>query len=145
VISAVLDSNVLLSGIVGARRPRRAPGELMRMWRAGVFDLVCSEPIVDEVARALRKPYFRRRLTEDQAGRAVALLRRRSLMTGITIEVAGVATHPEDDRILATAVSAGADYLVTGDSQLLRLRRFRTVRVVSPPAFVEQLRLEDDA
>jgi uncharacterized protein len=47
-----------------------------------------------------------------------------------------VATHPEDDLVLAAAVSAEAGYLVTGDRQLQQLGRFRGVDIVSPRAFL---------
>lgn len=54
----------------------------------------------------------------------------------IIAEVHGVATHPEDDLILATAVSAEADYLITGDRQLLAIRSHRTVTIVRPGEFL---------
>lgn len=57
----------------------------------------------------------------------------------ITVEVREVATHPEDDLILATAVSAHADYLVTGDRQLQALGIFRGVTIVSPRRFLAVL------
>jgi predicted nucleic acid-binding protein len=50
-----------------------------------------------------------------------------------------VATHPEDDLILATAVSARADYLVTGDQQLQGLGTYQDVTVASPRQFLEIL------
>ncbi len=59
----------------------------------------------------------------------------------ITVTVQGVASHPEDDLILATAVSARADYLVTGDRQLLALGTFQGVQIVSPRDFVAILDL----
>jgi predicted nucleic acid-binding protein len=49
--------------------------------------------------------------------------------------VQGVASHPEDDLILATAVSAQADYLVTGDRQLLALGEYQGAQIVTPRAF----------
>jgi predicted nucleic acid-binding protein len=54
----------------------------------------------------------------------------------ITVEVRGVATHPEDDLILATAISARADYLVTGDRQLQALGSYQGVQIVSPRQFL---------
>lgn len=53
--------------------------------------------------------------------------------------VAGVATHPEDDLVLATAISGSADYLVTGDRQLRQLGSFQGVVIVSPRTFLDLL------
>jgi predicted nucleic acid-binding protein len=51
--------------------------------------------------------------------------------------VVGVATHPEDDLVLAAAVSAGATYFVTGDRRFrLRVPGFQGVQLVSPTEFV---------
>ncbi len=54
----------------------------------------------------------------------------------ITVVVDGVATHPEDDHVLATVVSARARYLVTGDKKRQRLRRYRGVTILSPRDFL---------
>ena len=55
------------------------------------------------------------------------------------MEVRGVATHPEDDLVLATAVSGQVDYLVTGDRQILRLGMYEGVTIISPAAFLDIL------
>ena len=57
-------------------------------------------------------------------------------MLVITTSVSGVATHPEDDLVLATAISGKADYLVTGDRQLLKLQEFEDVSIVSAAEFL---------
>ena len=57
-------------------------------------------------------------------------------MTPISLEVHGIATHPEDDLVLATAISGGADYLVTGDAHLINLRVYKGVQICSPRDFL---------
>jgi putative PIN family toxin of toxin-antitoxin system len=140
VTRVVLDANVLVSGIVGfiagADRP---PAQALAAWRAGRFELLLSDDILAEVQRPLEKPYFTARLTREQRGRVVALLQTEATITPLTVDVHGVATHPEDDLILAAAVSAGADYLVTGDTQLQRLGNYQGVRIVFPRTFVDVL------
>ncbi len=69
----------------------------------------------------------------------LALLRAAATVTPLTIEVAGVATHPEDDLILATAVASEAAYLVTGDRKLRSVGMFRDVAIISPREFLERL------
>jgi predicted nucleic acid-binding protein len=60
-------------------------------------------------------------------------------MTPLTVTVEGVATHPEDDLVLATAVSGGAQFLVTGDHRLLALREYEGVVIVSVREFLALL------
>jgi putative PIN family toxin of toxin-antitoxin system len=106
---------------------------------AGAFRLVISDPVFDEVARNMVKPYFRRQLTPRQIAANLTLLANEAQLTPITAAISGIATHPEDDAILATAVSAGADYLVTGDTKLQQLGSYQGVRVLSPAAFAQHV------
>jgi putative PIN family toxin of toxin-antitoxin system len=139
VIRALLDANVLASGFAGFRDRSSTPGEVVRRWQRRTFEVVVSEHLIAEVLGTLREAYFRRQVSSAQSSRAAALLRFRAIPTAIIAEVHGVATHPEDDLILATAVSAKADYLVTGDTKLLGLESYEGVRIVSPRAFLDRL------
>ncbi len=138
-ITAVLDTNVLASGIVGYRNQASVPGRLLRAWRQSRFELIVSEPILTELSRTLAKPYFRRRLTAQQLRRTHRLLRRRTVPVRITTVVTGVATHPEDDLILSTATSAQAGYLVTGDHQLRSLGSHGSIVILNPREFLDLL------
>jgi predicted nucleic acid-binding protein len=80
--------------------------------------LVLSDGIFVELPRVLDKPYFARRLTVEQRRNNIELLRQEAVLVPLTATVSGVAPHSEDDLILATAVSARVDYLVTGDRRL---------------------------
>ncbi|MGI5836672.1 MAG: PIN domain-containing protein [Chloroflexota bacterium] len=53
IIAAVLDTNVLASGIIGFSNVSSAPGRILRAWRGGGFNLVLSEHIIVELARNL--------------------------------------------------------------------------------------------
>ncbi len=138
-IRAVLDTNVLASGFVGFASAERAPSRLLRLWREDRFALVVSAEIVAELLKTFASPYFRRQLTQAQIEAARLLLEEEATATSLSALVSGVATHPEDDLVLAAAVSAQVDYLVTGDRQLLRLGSFRGVRLLSPREFLDVL------
>ncbi len=137
-ITAVLDTNVLASGFVASRKDS-APVLILDAWRNRAFTLVVSEPILAELAHTLVSPYFRRRLTPELVAEDLALLRTEATVSPITSHVHGVASHPEDDVILSTAVSAKADYLVTEDAHLQGLRRYKEVEVLSPSDFLAVL------
>jgi putative PIN family toxin of toxin-antitoxin system len=142
VSDVVFDANVLASGFV---RKQAAPGRLLIAWEAGLFELFTSDHILAEVERTFAKPYFRARLTPEDANAAMTLLRRSARSVPLSIEVHGVATHPEDDVVPATAVSARAEYLVTGDRQLLALGGYQGVRIISPRTFLEILGVPEAA
>jgi predicted nucleic acid-binding protein len=75
----------------------------------------------------------------------LTLVPQHALIIPITAHVQRVATHPEDDVILATAESAQAQYLVTGDRKLLQgLGAYKGVKPLSPSAFLDVLRRNEE-
>ena len=140
-IRVVLDANILVSGtiVTGGISSR-----LINAARARQFILVTSQPLIDEVLRTLSRDRIRRRydITADEITRLRLLLEHEAVLTALTVQVHGVATHPEDDLILATALSGQADYLVTGDRQLLNRGTYQRVSILSPRAFLQHLERE---
>ena len=132
----VLDTNALASGAIAFQGTLAS---IIDAWRSGEFSLFVSPPILAELERTLEKSYFRQRLTIEQSSRFIVLLRRRATVSPITVPVQGVASHPEDDLVLATAISANADYLVTGDTQLQQLGQYEGVAILSPREFLGRL------
>jgi putative PIN family toxin of toxin-antitoxin system len=133
---AVVDANVLLSGYVGEGTP---PSRVVDAWRDGRFELVTSEPILAEVSRAFNDRYFLKRLTPEEMASNLAVLRDEARIVPVLARVHGVATHPEDDLVLATAKSGGAAYVVTGDKPRRRLGVFEGIAIVSPREFLDLL------
>lgn len=113
-----------------------APSEILRRWRSRAFELITSTVILGELARVFTRPYFVRRLSDEERDRVLSLLRAQATTVRITRNVHDVATHPEDDAVLATAASAAADYLVTGDRQLCALGAFEGTLIVTPRQFL---------
>jgi putative PIN family toxin of toxin-antitoxin system len=140
-IQAVLDTNIIASGLAF---PGGLQEQILRRATYFEFEIVISDHVLSELTRALSSPFFVR-LLESRAPTDLydALMQ----IEPVKIEriVQRIATHPEDDDILATALSGGADYLVTGDKQLLKLASFEGVRIVDSRTFLEILEREETA
>ena len=137
-VRVTADANLLASGALRMRADA-APVRLIDTWRTGGFTLVVSDPLLAEVDRTLTKPYFTQRLPAAARQEFLALVRRRAVLTPLTVTVRGVATHPEDDLVLATALSGNAQFLVTGDHKLLGLNTYEGVVILSAQAFLALL------
>jgi uncharacterized protein len=135
----VLDANVFASGVLGYRRPDSTPGEIVRRWRTRDFVLISSDHLIGEVERTLADPYFGLRIPASESTESIDALKQDAQLIAITVTISSVASHPEDDLVLAAAVSATADYLVTGDKQLQRLGAYQGVTIVSPRQFLTLL------
>ena len=129
-LRVVLDTNVLLSGIAF---PSSVPGKIIAAWRSGSINLVASEFIFEELRRVLPRLHARHGMSAIEMDDFVDLLR-------LNVESVPVGAFDEprltdvnDLPILATMVTAQADYLVTGDKALLALAQH--YRVVTPAEF----------
>jgi putative PIN family toxin of toxin-antitoxin system len=138
-IRATLDTNVLAPGII--TNPQTVNGQVIQAWRENKYSLVLSEAILTELSRTLSQPYFSARLTAAQIEATVNLFRSEATIVPLLVTIAGVATHPEDDLILATALSGRAHYLVTRDEKLQeKVKEYKGVFIISPLVFLQSLR-----
>jgi putative PIN family toxin of toxin-antitoxin system len=138
-IIVTLDTNVLVSGIVGYSQEASTPGSILRRFRAHTFHLIISKNIQDELDKTLGKPYFNQRLGDYRTSEIYGFVSQRAKQISITFPVHGIATHAQDDLVLATAVRGNADYLVTGDQGLLSIGSYRGVMIVTPRSFLDIL------
>lgn len=131
----LLDTNVIVSGIA---YPNGSPGRIVTAWRAGAFDVVLSEYILDEVDRVLPRLGRASALTEAERSAIVAGLRRLALQIAADEELTrtpATVRDPKDNPILALLLTPkfGIDWLVTGDGDLKDLRAVHPI--LSPAEF----------
>jgi putative PIN family toxin of toxin-antitoxin system len=139
-LRVVLDSSVLISAFL---TPRGTAAQLLDAAQRGVFVLCLSREIITETAGKLRskaKLHTRYGYGEEEIEElADALAALAELVTDLP-ELRAVPGDPKDDPIVATAVAAKADYLVTGDRRhLLSLGSYAGVRIVSPRELLDLL------
>jgi predicted nucleic acid-binding protein len=101
---AVFDTNVLASAAIA--HPGTTLASLLDNVVANQFELAVSEYILVELRRTLATRYYASRISPAAASRYVHFLVSLGITIPISASVHGVATHPEDDPILATALSA---------------------------------------
>lgn len=132
----VLDTNVLASGALDRKTP---PSRIVALWRQAAFEHVTSNAIIAELARTFESDYFRGMVSRHEIEAVLGLMRTHCTRVDLPAETARIASHPEDDLVLATAVAGAADYLVTGDRRLLALGEYQGTRIVSPAEFLALL------
>jgi putative PIN family toxin of toxin-antitoxin system len=134
-VSAVLDTNVLVSGLVAEYG---FPRQILDAWLEGRFTLVTSFYLVEEVTHVLTYPRIARRMQLNDAELAAilaALLSRTKLTPG-QLQLPGVTRDPKDDAVVACAIEGKANYIVSGDQDLLALGVYEGIPVVTPRQFV---------
>ena len=127
----VFDTNVF----VAAFAADGLCAKLLRRANKHEFVLLVCPVILEEFQGALEKKLD---ATEEEIGKALALLREVSVMTGEAPPEAKptrIVRDPDDDLILFCAVKADADFLVTGDKDLLAIGEHGKIKILDPRGF----------
>ena len=121
----VLDTNVLVSAIIHNGKPRR----LLRIGIDGGFCVLSSMGILGELSEVLQRPKFK--MTSDDVIRIVSVMMEtvENVHVASTTEV--VSSDSDDDKVINTAHDGKADYIVSGDSDLLGLKEFSGIKILS--------------
>jgi uncharacterized protein len=138
---AVLDSGILVSAFLAKTETQLSAALFVRC--AELEMLVTAEEILTETRRTLlEKAHIRRRYTylDEEVEAFIALVRSASTVVEKLPSLRVVERDPKDDMIIACAVTADADYIVSRDRDLLDLEEYQGIAIVSPEAFMPILR-----
>lgn len=128
---AILDANILLSALLS---PLGAPAKILEAWERKLFALVACEELVAELRDVAARPFFRAKL---RAGVAEVLAISIQDLSAFCEDLPSgpVAPDPKDSYLLALGEAGQAEFLVTGDKELLALGSHKTTKIISARDF----------
>lgn len=134
----VLDTNVALSALLWGGPPYVLLRTIRRREHVQLFT---SPVLLEELGEVLNRPSPSQRLS--LIGRAAhevlaEYIDAVDLVTPLSVPSV-VAADSDDDHVIAAAVAAGADLLVSGDRHLLGLKSHRNIRIVNPAEAIQLL------
>jgi putative PIN family toxin of toxin-antitoxin system len=132
VLRVVLDTNVLISAILFGGKPRQILEKAIR----GEIRLFLSEPILEELKGVLQRSKF------DYSPEMIQFILTELMSIADFVNPSEtlnvVLEDSEDNRILECAIEAKANYVISGDFHLLKLRSYRNIEVVNVTAFLKR-------
>ena len=130
VIRVVLDTNVLISALLFTGEVSR----LVELWQDRKIIPVISRETFAELRAVLQYPKFK--LTDPDI---LDIIESEILpyfdVIDLVQEIQNVCRDPQDDKFIACAISAGVDYLVTGDRDLGDIKRYKNIRILTVGEF----------
>jgi len=123
-VRVVIDTNVLVSALIDDGKPRRLVVELLDK-----HTVILSRQMLAELADVLSRDKFS--VTSSQVDRFVLSLVRMSKIVPDNSRFKVILEDPDDNKVLNTAFSGRADFIVTGDHHLLVLSQFKKTKIVN--------------
>ena len=126
----VLDTNILISGVFFRGKER----DLLELWFSGKFDVICTEEIFEEYSEVLT------RFTEKSGGnkhKEIAGIIAKNCLFIKNIYAEKYSRDSDDDKFINCALSGGAKYIVSGDKDLLVLKKIGGLEIITAANFLK--------
>lgn len=128
----ILDTNVFVSALLF----EGSVASLVPLWKGGALIFILTRSILEEYLRVLAYPRFQ--LKEDEITDLIAdeLLPFVETVIERQVKVPPL-SDPEDEKFLVASLLGKADFLISGDKVLLKLKKFKTCKILTPSEFLK--------
>lgn len=133
-IRLVIDTNIFISAFLGSRNAKFLLKEIFN----DEYDLVISEAQLKEIHDVMKRPKFSKYIFPGEIEELISLLSLKVINPAIYDEI-NDCRDKKDNMILEEAVYGNAQYIITGDDDLLVLNPYRWIKIVTPKEFLTQM------
>lgn len=128
----VLDTNVIVSALLFKGKL----SVIVNLWEEGRINPVLSKETFKELIKVLAYPKFS--LTEDEIRKLVEeeIVPYFELISSTTA-IKNVCQDPDDDKFLSCALSASADFVISGDKDLNKIKQYKNIKIVTPQKLLQ--------
>jgi len=130
----VLDTNVFISGIFWEGN---FCSQIIDKWKRGEFQLLSSPNLIEELVKTLRS--FKISMPEELIEEWKKIIIKNSIMVYPIVTIKAVNDDPEDNKFVEVAVYGEADYIVSQDKHLLKLKEFKNTKIATPVEFLKKI------
>jgi uncharacterized protein len=125
-MKVVVDTNVLVSALIKAGKPRDLFKKL-----AENKQLILSKDILEEFLDVVEIPKIARYTNKQDVNVFLSVIGGNARIVQVKSKFKAVTEDPDDDIILRTAYDGKADYVVSGDRHLLELKEFKNIKILT--------------
>lgn len=129
----ILDTNIWISGI----HWNGESFKIIQSWKNHKFELIISWEIISELIRILSD--FKIKMEENELSFWINSILINSELVEPKQKLNIVKEDPNDNMFLEAAEESNADYIITQDNHLLKLRSYKTAKILTPKEFISIL------
>jgi putative PIN family toxin of toxin-antitoxin system len=126
----ILDSNIFISSFFWGGNPRKVMERIIN----GKDKLFICKEIIHEIELVLSRPKFK--IENEYRTSLIKAIDEIAYQITLIGVVENICRDSEDDKILECALLAHADYIITGDNDLLTLEKFREIKIVTASEYL---------
>ena len=131
-IRIVADTNIFISGIFWVGN---FSSQVIELWRRGKIELVTSLPIVEEIVRNLRG--FKIRMNEESVKEWEQIILENAILVEPLEKIEAIKDDPTDNKFLEASIAGNAEYIITRDRHLLKLKEHNGIKIMTPEEFLK--------
>ena len=139
-MKVVLDTNVLVSALIKAGKPRDLFNKLVKGKQ-----LVLSRDILEEFFEVVENPEIAKYTSEKDLDVFLKALKSAARIVQVKSKFKAVKEDPDGDIIISAAYDSKSNYIVSGDKHLLSLGEYRGIRIVTVDEMLRLLKDESAA
>ena len=130
----VVDMNVLISATI---KPNSPLAQILVYIKDGRFDFLYFPEFFQEYTEVCSRPHLweKYNLDRDELDATIQIMANRGILVHIVTKV-DVCRDPDDNIILSLALDGKADYIVSGDKDLLDISPFQDIPIIKPAEFL---------
>lgn len=130
-LKVILDTNVLISSILFGGKPRK----IIKHVQEGNITPIISPVLLAELIDVLVKKF---QFAPDKLLLVEDLIKENFMLVNPSITIS-IISDKDDNRVLEAAIEGGCNYIVSGDQDLLKLKSFQNVKIVTPDTFLSDV------
>ena len=129
----VLDTNIFISAFYWGGYPQKVIDRIIN----GLDELYISNEILDEIAKVMMRPKFKSNFQIiDRYIKTIENIGKKVFVIG---NIQGICRDKDDDNKIECGIISGADYIITGDDDLLILDKFQKIKILTAKDYLKGL------
>jgi len=126
----VLDTNIFISAFYWGGNSQKIIDRIIK----GTDELYISDKIINEISEVMNRPKFKTEKTTING--YIKTIEKSGKKVFVEGNIKGICRDKDDDDKLECAIICNADFLITGDDDLLILKNYENIKIITPKIFM---------